>query len=75
MKKKSCAVRTLDDEKGKGMIHVRPLVNPDGKITWVCLEECDCGKDRRGPVGGVCGRCAKAVPGVYSFWPIIVIKT
>jgi hypothetical protein len=57
------------------MTKLRPLVQQDGKIVLVCLDECDCGKNRRGPDGGVCGCCAKAIPGVSPYWPRIIIKT
>lgn len=32
------------------------------EIRTVTLWECKCGDKRRGPEGGVCGRCGQAIP-------------
>lgn len=40
----------------------RPKFKQDGSIEYVSLQLCDCGVGRRGPSGGVCGRCGGAIP-------------
>ena len=40
----------------------RPLERPDGTVTHVTLPPCRCDEERRGPEGGVCGRCGGAIP-------------
>lgn len=41
--------------------YARPMALPGGGIGLVRLRECACG-NRRGPNGGVCGRCGGAIP-------------
>lgn len=52
-------------------LYPRPLLTPPRRwterpeATTVFLDECTCPpSERRGPTGGVCGRCAGAIPGV-----------
>jgi hypothetical protein len=40
---------------------MRPCMTRGG-VKWQMLQWCKCGDKRRGPVGGVCGRCAQAIP-------------
>jgi hypothetical protein len=40
----------------------RPYESNSGRIRYIPLEICRCGDDRRGPSGGVCGRCGDAIP-------------
>ena len=43
--------------------HDRPFITPEGRLITVALEECECGpKEQRGPLGGTCGACGKAIP-------------
>jgi hypothetical protein len=47
--------------------HARLKRLPDGGVEVVRLGECTCGKERRGPDGGVCGRCGDAIPSRAGF--------
>jgi hypothetical protein len=47
--------------------HARLKRLPDGGVEVVRLGECVCGKERRGPDGGVCGRCGDAIPSCCGF--------
>jgi len=47
--------------------HARPKRLSDGGVGFVRLDECACGKERRGPDGGVCGRCGDAIPSRAGF--------
>jgi hypothetical protein len=41
---------------------LRPLLLPNGTTDYTPLRVCDCGDERRGPAGGVCGNCGGAIP-------------
>jgi len=45
----------------------RPKRLSDGGVERIRLDECACGKERRGPDGGVCGRCGDAIPSREGF--------
>ena len=55
-----CAVRL----RGR---YARPKRLSDGGVERIRLDECACGKERRGPDGGVCGRCGDAIPSREGF--------
>jgi hypothetical protein len=40
----------------------RPYQRRNGDIRYIPLEICQCGEDRRGPLGGVCSNCGDAIP-------------
>ncbi len=44
-------------------LYFRPVIKHlGGKTEMVKLFGCDCGDKARGPKGGVCGACGRAIP-------------
>ncbi len=40
----------------------RPHIYHSGNRGSKLINVCECGKERRGPEGGVCGKCGGAIP-------------